>query len=411
MTLPDTTRSPRPSRPLSHDERYRVLTESAPDAIITIDDKSVILSVNPATERTFGWPADELIGQHLTVLMPPRMRPLHEGGMKRYLQTGRPHLDWRGVAVPGLRRNGTEFPMEVSFGEFVDGESHIFSGFMRDVSDRAAQQLLIDETTTDLKHAMEALEERVLESEEARRLADEANRAKGEFLRTMSHELRTPLNAIGGYVDLIEAGVRGAVSDAQREDLGRIRSAQGRLLALINDALNLTKLQQGLVPFDIRSVCVSDVLCALAPMIEPQLRAKHITFECKADTGEMRVKADEQKLDQILLNLLSNAVKFTPDGGRVDVSANLADERVHITIRDNGPGIPRSRLTAVFEPFVQVDSTLTRLHEGTGLGLSISRELAHAMGGRITVDSVLGKGAAFTVSLPASMATSQPAPG
>ena len=390
------------TRALKQDERYRVLAESAPDAIVTIDEESTILSVNPATERIFGWSADELVGRRLPMLMPEQFRDRHAAGMARFIATGNRHLDWRGVALPGLRKDGTEFPMEVSFGEFVDGGRHIFSGFMRDVSDRVEQQQRIDRATSELQRALQSLEQRVQEAEEARQSADDANAAKGQFLRMMSHELRTPLNAIGGYVDLLEAGLRGPVTPAQRDDLVRIRSAQGHLLSLINDVLNFAKLEQGPIPVEIRPMPVSGLLDSLEGMIAPQLRSKEIRFECKAcDTG-LTVSADRQKLGQIMLNLLSNAVKFTPARGHIVVSAKREEGSVLISVIDNGAGIPSDQHQAVFQPFVQVDSTLTRVHGGSGLGLSISRELAHAMGGTITVESKPGAGAAFTVSLPAA---------
>ena len=391
-------------RPLQQDERYRALTESAPDAIVTIDEESMILSVNGATERIFGWSTSELIGHPLSMLMPESFRARHGAGMAHYLETGARKLDWSGVAVRGLRKNGTEFPMEVSFGEFVDGSRHIFSGFMRDVSERVEQQQRIDRATTELQHALQALEQRVHEAEEARKAADDANAAKGQFLRTMSHELRTPLNAIGGYVDLLEAGVRGPITDPQREDLARIRIAQGRLLSLINDVLNFAKLEQGLITYEIRPLNVSVLLRSLEPMIETQLHEKEIRFDCDACDDDLTVSADEQKLGQILLNLLSNALKFTPVGGRISVTAERAEQRVLISVCDDGPGIPAERLRAVFQPFVQVDSTLTRVHGGSGLGLSISRELAVGMGGTISVRSEPGSGATFTVSLPAAAA-------
>ena len=388
------------SASLSHDERYRVLAETAPDAIVTIDETGAILTVNPATEHIFGWAPEALIGQPLTVLMPPHMRPGHAAGMERYLRTGTRKLDWRSVALPGLKKDGTEFPMEVSFGEFHDGDRRIFSGFMRDVSDRAAQQVVIDRTASELREALLALEQRVREAEDARRSADEANDAKDQFLRTMSHELRTPLNAIGGFVSLLEDGMRGPMTDAQRDDLGRIRVAQARLLALVNDVLHLSKLRNGLAPCDIQPLLVSRALSAVAEMIVPQLQAKTMTLDCDEDTGDMTVAADQRNLEQILLNLLSNAIKFSSPGSRISMAATAEHGWVQIMVADTGEGIPPNRLEEIFEPFVQVDSTLTRRHEGTGLGLSISRDLAQAMGGTISVTSELGKGATFTVMLP-----------
>jgi PAS domain S-box-containing protein len=390
------------SAALSHDERYRVLAETAPDAIVTIDETGVILTVNPATEHIFGWPPEALIGQPLVTLMPAHMRRRHAAGMERYLRTGSRKLDWRSVALLGLRRDGTEFPMEVSFGEFLDGDRRIFSGFMRDVSDRAAQQAVIDRTASELSAALVALEQRVHEAEEARTAADEANDAKDQFLRTMSHELRTPLNAIGGFVSLLEDGVRGPMNEAQREDLGRIRLAQARLLALVNDVLHLSKLRNGLAPCDIQPLRVSGALSAVVQTIAPQLEAKGIVLDCDVDTGDMTVAADQRNLEQILLNLLSNAIKFSPPGSRISMVAAAMHDTVHVTVADTGEGIPHDRLEAIFEPFVQVDSTLTRRHEGTGLGLPISRDLAEAMDGTISVTSELGKGSTFTLVLPSA---------
>ena len=393
------------SSTLSHDERYRVLAETAPDAIVTIDETGVILTVNPATEHIFGWTPKALVGQPLSMLMPPHMRPGHAAGMERYLRTGKRKLDWRSVALPGLRKNGTEFPMEVSFGEFLDGERRVFSGFMRDVSERDAQQAVIDRTSSELREALKALEQRVREAEDARRAADEANDAKDQFLRTMSHELRTPLNAIGGFVSLLEDGMRGPMTNAQREDLGRIRVAQARLLALVNDVLHLSKLRNGLAPCDIQPLLVSRAFSAVVETITPQLEAKAMTLDYDAATGDMTVAADQRNLEQILLNLLSNAIKFSSPGSRVSMAAISGNGWVQIMVADTGEGIPPNRLDEIFEPFVQVDSTLTRRHEGTGLGLSISRDLAQAMGGTISVTSELGKGATFTLLLPSAPPT------
>ena len=388
------------SHALTHDERYRALAETAPDAIVTIDERGIILTVNPAVENIFGWTPRALIGQPLTTLMPEHLRAGHAAGMERYLRTGTRKLDWRSIALPGLKKDGTEFPMEVSFGEFHDGERRIFSGFMRDVSDRAAQQAVIDRTAAELREALVSLEQRVREAEAAQREADEANDAKDQFLRTMSHELRTPLNAIGGFVSLLQDGVRGPLTAVQLEDLARIQVAQARLLALVDDVLHLSKLQNGLAAHDIHPLVVSRALAAVVETITPQLEDKAITLDWERDAGNLTVMADQRNLEHILINLLSNAIKFSSPGSRVSMTTTPTKDSVQIAIADAGEGIPSSRLEEIFEPFVQVDSTLTRRHEGTGLGLSISRNLAHAMGGTITVVSELGKGATFTLTLP-----------
>ena len=252
------------------------------------------------------------------------------------------------------------------------------------------------------------------DAERARQAAEDANRSKSQFLATMSHELRTPLNAIAGHVQLLDLGLHGPVTDAQHQALERVNRAQRHLLGLINDVLNYARLESGRVEFDVQPVLVRDVVRDIWPMVEPQLAAKGLTSEARLPEGmeqaPLRVLADREKFGQILLNLLSNAVKFTPavrDGvpGRVVVevrSEPSPDRRVQVRVIDTGVGIAAAKLDTVFEPFVQVQSELTREVGGTGLGLAISRDLARGMGGELTAESTPGVGSTFTLTLPAA---------
>ena len=217
----------------------------------------------------------------------------------------------------------------------------------------------------------------------------------------MSHELRTPLNAIGGYVQLIEMGVHGPVNDAQREALGRVTRSQQHLLRLINDLLNLARIESGRIDYDLQAISLDEVVQATIPMIEPQLAARGLRYELNVPP-DLRAQADREKVEQILLNLLSNASKFTPAGGCVSIEAEIAidsDEMVELRVRDTGVGIPKNRLEQIFEPFVQVENSRAARVEGSGLGLSISREMARGMGGDILAESAVGVGSTFEIRL------------
>jgi signal transduction histidine kinase len=236
----------------------------------------------------------------------------------------------------------------------------------------------------------------------ARAEAEAANRAKSQFLATMSHELRTPLNAIGGYAELLEMGIRGPVTDTQREDLHRIQQSQRHLLGLINEVLNYARLETGTVRYELEDVPVRETVAAAESLVAPQARSREVQLEVAECPSDLAVRADPEKLRQILVNLLSNAVKFTGARGRVEVSCAREEATVRVVVRDTGIGIPADKLEAIFDPFVQVRSDLTRTHEGTGLGLAISRDLARGMAGELTAESTTGSGSAFTLTLPAA---------
>jgi len=242
---------------------------------------------------------------------------------------------------------------------------------------------------------------RLFESERAARsAAEDANRAKSDFLAAMSHELRTPLNAIGGYTELLALGIRGPINEQQQEDLRRIARNQAHLLSIINDILNFARVEAGYVDFTIEALAASDVIVGVEPFMAPQVAQKQLRFTLHPCDASLIMLADRDKAQQVLLNLLVNATKFTDQGGTIDVRADGDSETVRICVSDTGIGIPSDRLDAIFEPFVQVHRSLTQPISGTGLGLSISRDIARRMGGDIGVESVLGAGSTFTLILP-----------
>lgn len=240
----------------------------------------------------------------------------------------------------------------------------------------------------------------VEDERQARAEAEAANRAKMEFLATMSHELRTPLNAIGGYAELIELGIHGPVTDEQRLALTRIQQSQRHLLGMINEVLNYSRLEAGALSYEMTNVPLREILVACVALVLPQALTKGIVLVELPCDPSLTVYADREKVQQIVLNLLSNAIKFTDTGSEVSIEGLSPEESlVLIRIRDTGYGIAPEHIDRIFHPFVQVDATLTRTREGTGLGLAISRDLARGMGGDLTVQSELGAGSTFTITL------------
>jgi signal transduction histidine kinase len=250
--------------------------------------------------------------------------------------------------------------------------------------------------------------------EEARVTAEHASHVKSQFLATMSHEIRTPINAIIGYAELLDLGIAGTLTDEQRGQLGRIRASGRHLVGLIDDVLDLAKVEAGqLAVTAVPALAMTAVEAALS-LVRPQATVKAIELgaTCEGDRNA-RYIGDQARVQQILINLLSNAVKFTPPKGRVWVRCGTADagpaqgsqavERwTYFIVEDTGIGIPHDKLESIFQPFTQVESGYTRTHGGTGLGLTISRRLARLMGGDLTVDSREGEGSRFTLWLPAS---------
>ena len=401
---------------ISTTELYRLLVESVKDyAIFALDPNGYVVSWNPGAQRFKGYTAPEIIGKHFSVFYPPEDLAVNKPQIELEIAAEVGRLEDEGWRV---RKDGTQFWANVVITALrgADGELVGFAKVTRDLTQRRASELQAVEDarriaaeealrraaemrSTELSELLDRTQRQAEEIERRRNEADVANRTKTEFLAAMSHELRTPLNAIAGYVQLLLLGVRGPLTSEQSGDLTRIQRSQQHLLSLINDILNFSRLEAGAVTYEMGPVPLGTVLDAAAGMIGPQASAKRITFTLEPCPPTVHALADASKLEQILLNLVSNAVKFTKPGGHVSIRCVAEDDHVMTCVQDNGPGIPADRLADIFEPFVQLDRALGNPREGVGLGLAISRDLARGMQGDLTVESTLGKGSTFTVSL------------
>ena len=363
---------------------YRLLVESVVDyAIFMLDTRGYVSTWNEGAERIKGYRPDEIIGRHFSAFYTAEdmARGKPEWELEVAAREGRVEDEaWR------VRSDGSLFWANVVITALRDDSGTLvgFAKVTRDLSERRASE---QRAIADAK--------RVAESEAA-------NRAKSEFLAIMSHELRTPLNAIAGYTQLLEMEIHGIVNKNQRTILERIERSHRHLLALINDILNLARIEAGRVDYRIETLAVADLVNEILPMIEPQLMRKGLEYQLHI-APELVVRADREKVQQIFLNLLSNAVKFTAPHGRITIDAAVGDDQpctVAVSVRDTGIGIPADKLELIFDPFVQVDSGHTRRVEGSGLGLSISRDLARGMDGSLRARSVAGEGSSFTLTLP-----------
>jgi PAS domain S-box-containing protein len=403
------------------------LLDDAPCGFVSFADDGTVRVVNRTLAALLGFDREELIGGHLESILTVGSRIFYQTHLFPLVR-----LHGRADEIFLLLRgkDGEEVAMLANLvrherrGEWVTDcvllrlvERRKFEDALLAAKKSAeAARTVAEAQREELQHANDLLERQAVELELAeatlleqsadlerqRAIAEDANRAKSAFLATMSHELRTPLNAIGGYVQLLEMGVHGPLSDTQLQTLERVTKSQQHLLRLINDILNLARIEAGRVDFDLKTLSVSEIVQAILPMIEPQLTMRQLRYEVKV-AEDLRTHADREKVEQILLNLLSNASKFTGRGGLVTIEADAdpADaSRVHLRVRDTGVGIPADRLEAIFEPFVQVDVNRDNRAGGTGLGLAISRNLARGMGGDLTAESTLAVGTCFTLTLP-----------
>lgn len=359
---------------VASETRYRSLAESVPVQVWTATPEGDLNFVNEQTAAFFGVTAPELLGSGWE----PFVHPDDIG----------PTLDrWRHALSTGTTYK-TEFRLRAA----AQGEYRWHLARARPERGPGGAITGWVGSNTDVD-----------DERRARAEAEQSNRAKADFLARMSHELRTPLNSIGGYAELLAMGIRGPITAEQRVDLERIQRSQRHLLGLVNSVLNYAKVDAGALQYEIEDVPLAGVLATCEVFIAAQARARKIQLRFSECDGSIAVRADREKTHQIILNLLDNALKFTEPGGTVTLECSRPqDGAVMLRVTDTGRGIAGDQLERVFQPFVQVDVTLTRRHEGTGLGLAISRELARGMGGDLTLASSIGKGSVFTLQLAAA---------
>ncbi len=360
--------------------KFKGLLELAPDAMVIVDKTGEIVIVNSQAEKLFGYTREELLGKRVEMLVPDRFRQRHPEFRTGYFHEPKMRPMGTGRQLHGLRKDGSEFPVEISLSPLNTEQGVWVTSTIRDITER--------------KEFEKALQEKNVELENA-------SQAKDRFLASMSHELRTPLNAVLGFTGTLLMRLPGPLTPDQHKQLSTIQGSARHLLSLINDLLDLAKIESGKVEVNLELIDCREVLEEVAATLSPMAAAKQLAFCIKVQDGLERVSTDRRTLSQILLNLANNAIKFT-EKGRVDVELTQSrngDLRTEFRVKDTGIGIAEEDQAKLFQAFAQVDGSVTRRYGGTGLGLYLSQKLALMLGGDIRFESTPGRGSEFVLSL------------
>jgi protein-histidine pros-kinase len=362
------------------ESQFRDLLESTPDAIIMANQTGRIVLANSQAETLFGYERGELLGTLVEVLLPSRYRGGHVSHRSGYFHQPRTRSMGAGLELFGLRKDGSEFPVEISLSPLkTDGGTLVMSA-IRDITSRKGIERALQEKNVELERA---------------------NQAKDRFLASMSHELRTPLNGIIGFAEFLSDGKPGPLNDKQKEYLGDILNSGRHLLHLINDMLDLVKIQAGRVDLTLERFSIRDAISEVCTGVHPLAVSKAIELTVNLADGIELVTLDQQRFKQILYNLLSNALKFTDEQGHIGIDVTLLDGgRFRLVVSDDGIGIRAEDIGRLFTEFEQLDSGTARRFGGTGLGLALTRSLVTLHKGVVEVESEFGKGSTFRVILP-----------
>jgi PAS domain S-box-containing protein len=373
------------------ERRFRELLENAPDAILQVDPTGAIVIANRTAETMFGYSREELLHHGVDMLVPDAVRPRHAAHRKAFASAGVSRPMGQGLDLYARRKDGSQFPVEISLSPIRTETGVNVTAVIRDVTERKQAE-----------QKVRALEQSYMTELEARQKeAERLNQLKSEFMASISHELRTPLHTIIGFAELLAEESEGKLNDKQKRFLHHIRGDSEHLLGLINDVLDLSRIEAGGLHLHTESVPLQSIVSETLSANRQYAASRSVALR-QGDSLDLTVLADPMRLRQVLSNLVNNGAKFTGPGGEVRVDAALEGDFVKITVSDTGLGIAPEECVRIFDKFYQVGLTPVGVREGTGLGLAICKQLVEMQGGRIWVESEPKRGSRFHFTLPHS---------
>ncbi|RDH84469.1 MAG: hypothetical protein DIZ80_03035 [endosymbiont of Galathealinum brachiosum] len=356
------------------------IMNNAADGIITSDERGVIISFNRAAENMFGYSSEETIGRSLNILLPDSSKNTHDSYINKYLHTGISTIIGSSRVLEAKRKNAECFPINIAISEIKINEKRIFTAIFHDITKQKQNEIELIQAKND---------------------AENANKVKTDFISAMSHDLRTPLNAVLGFCQLLATNQEEPLTENQKDNVKEIMDGGNHLLHLINDILDLAKIEAGKISLNTESINVYSIIDECITLVKTLTNEKNIIIKNHLKiSNNYFVRADNTRLKQILLNLLSNAIKYNNDNGSIDINlTEISNNYLKICIIDNGTGIPENKQHQVFNPFTRFHSSAQHI-EGTGIGLTVSKQLIEAMNGNINFKSKLNQGSSFCIELP-----------
>ncbi|EMJ88188.1 PAS domain S-box protein [Leptospira meyeri] len=393
---------------LESESRFLSMAQNAADSIIIINDEGIIQFFNKTAENTFGYTHDEVIGKNVTMIIPGEYKEKHDEYLRRYKATGTQHIIGVGRELVALRKSGEIFPCELSVGEFKTKSGKMFTGILRDISQRKIQE---QELYQYRNHLEELVESQTMDLKMSKNIAEEASYMKSLFLANISHELKTPIHAILSYAELGEEKSATVTPEKIKEYFQIIDSSGKRLLGLLENLLDIAKLESGKMRYLFEKNCLKETAKFVINEMRVILEKRGITVVLLDKEERWEAEFDYERIQQVIRNILSNALKFIPNDTNIEISMVRREfiprktqsyvNGIGIQIRDFGPGIPPEDLDKIFEKFIQSKQVKAGT-KGTGLGLSISREIVNDHHGLLYAENHETKGAIFTMLIPCS---------